>query len=363
MVYSYVIYFGVVLLSTFFAFLAQYFAKTNDLKTTPNPFFYWISLLSLVLVMGLRSMSVGVDGTNYYYNYLKANSMDLFTYYQNHITEPGFYLLYKLSFLLGNHQWLFVIAAFITVLFFYKAISYQMDKISFPLAIFIFASTQYFYYFGIMRMGIAVAIIAYAYKYILEGNNKRYILWVIVATTFHYSALFALVVLFFNRNKNGFFKKENILKIAVVIPLGFLAVRFIIFPFLTADRYSGYVESSGVFDIGFITTLPLLVIFSFFYNRLTIAHPHFQFYYFLFLAKVVTELFSPIIGTGRMVWYLNFSICFLFPIILKINNDKKVKVLILIIAILYSVFYSYNAYFGDSWRGENMFPYKLFYIT
>lgn len=361
MIYSYVIYFGTVLFSTFFAFLAQRFSISNNGKIIPNQLFYWLSMLFLIALMGLRNISVGVDGSNYYYNYLKVNAVDFITYYETHVTEPGFYLLYRISYILGDHQWLFIISAFITVFFFYRALSYEIDKINFPLAIFIFASTQYFYYFGIMRMGIAVAIIAFAYKFILEKKVKKYIFYVFLASMFHYSALFALIVIFLSKNKKDYFKKENLLKIAILIPIGFLIVDVLIFPFLTADRYIGYTESTGFFDMGFVTTLPLLVLFSIFYNKFSTISPNYQFYFLLFLAKVITEMFAPIIGTGRMVWYLNLSICFLFPAIFKVNNDKNIKFLMLIFTIFYCIFYSFNAYFGDSWRGENMFPYKFFF--
>jgi len=47
-----------------------------------------------------------------------------------------------------------------------------MDTVSFTFAVFIFTTTQYFYYFGIVRLGIAASIVAYSLRFIKEGKNK-----------------------------------------------------------------------------------------------------------------------------------------------------------------------------------------------
>jgi len=362
-VISYLTYGFAILWATSFGYLAQVFSRYNNGKKVPNYLFIWLSMAGLILILGFRDISVGVDGLNYYNNYFLVNSMDLITYYQNYVTEPGFYLLYRISYFLGDAQWLFIISAFITVFLFYQSLSYEMDKISLPLAVFIFATTQYFYYFGIMRMGIAVAIIAFAYRYVIEGNKKKFLLFVFLASMFHYSSLFALAFIFLSRNNQKVFKKINGIKIFFIIPVGFLLVKYIIFPLISAGRYQGYIESSGRFDTAFLTSLPLLVLFALNYNAFSKISLNYQFYFLLFIINVSTEFFAPLIGLGigRMVWYVNLSVCFLLPAIIRVNKDKNIKLLILFITLLYCLVYSYFAYFGDSWRGQHMLPYKFFF--
>lgn len=363
MIYSYLTYMATVFIATIFAALAQQYSKVNNKgRRVPNSLFYWLSMLPLFFIMGFRDLSVGVDGFSYFRGYNIANSVGVVEYFQTKVTEPGFYLLYRISYIFGDVQWLFILSAFITIFFFYKALSYDIDKVNFPLAIFIFSSTQYFYYFGIMRMGIAVALVVFAYRYIIENNNRKFILFVFLASMFHYSALFALILLFLSKNKKNLFNKSNILKTVFIVPIGFITVRYLIYPFVSASRYQDYIDSSGVIGTGFITSLPLLGLFMLHYNKFSKISGNYQFYLFLFIVKVVAEIFAPLIGIARMVWYVNLSICFLFPAVIRLNNDRGIKLILLVITVLYCLVYSYYAYFGESLRGQYMLPYKLFYL-
>ena len=154
---SYSVYIATVLLASVFASLAQKYSRRNKKGIRiPNKFFWFISMAILIFIMGFREYTIGVDGANYIRGYNIANSMSFIDYYSSFTTEPGFYLLYRLVyFIFNDYQWLFIITAAITIACFYKAFRYEIDNISLGLAVFIFASTQYFYYFGIMRMGIA----------------------------------------------------------------------------------------------------------------------------------------------------------------------------------------------------------------
>lgn len=358
MLNSYIIYGLTILLSVFFAGLAQKFQKKDkNGNSHPNRLFWILSMSVLIFVMGFRSFTVGVDGLNYIIGYEYANSVSVWHYYSTKVTEPGFYLLYRLVyFIFDDYQWLFIISAFITILFFYKALKYEINNISLPFAVFVFSTTQYFYYFGIMRMGIAVAIVSYAYRFVIEEKKIKFIILVIIATLFHYSALFSLILLFITKRKNEY-NKKNFLRIIVILPLAFIFIRYAIYPFITIERYQNYIESGGLISLGFLTSIPLLILFWLFNKRYDSVPGNAKFYYYLFIIKVITEIFSPLIGIGRMVWFVNLSICFLFPALIKINKDKGMKALILVLSIIYCLFYCIYAYFGVSSRGESMFPY------
>ena len=359
---SYTVYIATVLLASVFASLAQKYSRTNKKGIRiPNKFFWFISMAILIFIMGFREYTIGVDGASYIRGYNIANSMSFIDYYSSFTTEPGFYLLYRLVyFIFNDYQWLFIITAAITIACFYKAFSYEIDNISLGLAVFIFASTNYFYYFGIMRMGVAVSIVAVAYRYILQNEKKKYIWMVLLATLFHYSAPFALAALFIKPNQiTNRFKNSTLIKIMILIPLGFYGVRYLIYPFISASRYQRYIDSTGTISLGFLTSsLPFLIIFLFFYNRLVVKSENYQFYFFLFIIKLFTEIFAPIIGIGRMVWYVNISLCFLLPATLRVNKDHMIKLGIIIFIILYCVIYSNYAYFGESFRGQFMLPYE-----
>ncbi len=360
---SYIMYFAVALISAILAELAQRYSKVNkNGKRIPNYYFWAMSCCILIFIMGFRLLSVGVDDISYLSGYNIANSMSVKQYYQIKTTEPGFYLIYRLVYLIfDDFQWLIIITSAITVILFYKAFSYEIENVSLFWVVLIFSFTQYFYYFGIVRMGISVAIISVAYRYIIENNKKKYILMVVLATMFHYSALFALVALFINTNRNNNFKRSTIFKLAVIVPLGFTFVRFFIYPLVNDSRYQEYIDVSEKFSFGFITSIPFLILFIVYYSSIR-KNKHYQFYFLLYIVKIVTEMFSPLIGIGRMVWYVNISICLLLPAIIRIVKDKIIKVVLMLLICVYCIFYSNNSYFGDSYRGEFMIPYRNVYF-
>ncbi|HHX70946.1 MAG TPA: EpsG family protein [Gallicola sp.] len=356
MIYSYILYFSSVLFASIFGGLAQRFSSKNKKgKVIPNKFYWYFSMLILFFIMGFRSTTVGVDDQNYLLSYNMANNTSIVDYYQVYTTEPAFYLLYRLVYVVfGNFQWVIIISSFITVYCFYKAIAYEIETISLSLAVFIFSCTQYFYYFGIIRMGLAVAIIVVAYRYILENKKKKYIFMVILATLFHYSALFSMILLFIKPDR---IKKSTIFKIVLIIPSAFFAVRLFVYPFITSSRYAGYIESSGIIDYKFISALPFLLLFMIYYKGIR-KNTNLHFYFILFLIKITTEAFMPIIGIGRMVWYVNLCLAFLLPATVRINRDYLMKFIILSLIIIYCFGYSYYAYFGSSHRGTFMIPYR-----
>lgn len=353
--HSYVLYITTVLLATLFAGLAQIFSKKIKNKELPNKFFYLLTAATLIFIMGTRKYTVGVDGSTYLQIFNDVNSLSIAEYYQTKHIEPMYFLLNRLiGIFTEDFQWVLIITSIIIVIGFLKALAYNMHILSFPLAVFIFASTQYFYYFGIIRLGIAAAIIAFGYNYILEGKKKKFILLVVIATTFHYSALFALLLLLYKNE----YDKKSITKMLLAILSAFLFVRFFVYP-LIGGRYNLYIERAGFnIDLGFLTVLPFLLLALYFYKPLTRYSNIYHFFFVMFVARILTEMLAPLMGAGRTIWYLNLSICILLPGLVRINTDKGMKVALVVLIVLYCLIYSFYAYFGESPRGLTMLPYE-----
>lgn len=360
MVSSYIIYISTITLSTIFAGLAQKFSYYNKKgNLTPNKFFWFISMGILIFVMGFRDLSVGVDGRSYLKIYNNINSLGIFEYYQHYIHEPGYVIFNRLIYLIfDDFQWVIILSSVFIIYGFYKAIEYEIENISLPLAVFLFSTTQYYYYFGIIRLGMAVSIVVVAYRFIIENKKKKYILSVFLATMFHYSALFALGLIFLTQSKREIFQKKNIIIITIIVPLAFSFVNFFIFPFIEASRYQHYVQSSPGISFGFLPWMPFLILFLLHYNSFVRTSKHYQFYFYLYVMRIVTEAFSPFIGIARMFWYVNLSICFLLPATIKIYKNKYIKLFLFFVTIFFSVVYLFHAYLSlNSGRGPTMIPY------
>lgn len=366
MFFSYLLYISVTSISIFFAGLAQKYHRINNKgRQKPHPIFWFLSALLLALLMGLRAHKVGVDDFNYLRIYNNINSLSFADYYKYFTTEPGYYLLNRIVYLLFNDfQWLIIITSFFIVFSFFSAMSEETKNISLPFAVFVFSTTQYLYYFGIIRLGIAAAIVALGYKFIFEGKRKKFILFVLIATTFHFSALFSFILLLVDSSERKRIEKKTIIRMMILIPLGFLIIRYTIYPLISISKYSKYIESENFISIGFVSSLPLLILFLLFFNKFNDKfNKNFDFFVVFFVIKVITEMFSPIIGIGRMVWYVNLSICFLIPFIVRGNKNKISKLGLFLFLVLYCLFYCYYAYFmfTDSSRGQYMLPYIFFF--
>lgn len=357
MIASYAFYGAGVLSATLLAWLSQIFFRYRNGNRRPHLFFYSLSALVLIFIMGFRAQTA-VDDGNYLRIYNEVAEKNIIEFYQTRTTEPFYVLLnYFVKFVFDDFQWVIIITSAIMIACFYWAISYEFGKISLGLAVFIFATTQYFYYFGIIRLGIAVSIIVVAYRFIIENKKSKYIFMVLLATMFHYSALFALIMVVVKIDRLARLKQGTFAKIFLAIPIAFFLVRLLAAPFLS-ERYSKYFASDNFISFGFINLLPFLLLYMLDYKKLRSLGVNYEYYFVMFYITIITEAFAPIIGIGRMIWYFSLSNAFLLPGVIRVNKEITLKFLLVLLTIGYCVFYSYIAYFGVSDRSPYMLPYR-----
>ena len=232
---EYVIYYGTILLASFFAWLAQKFAKDKEGKFRLNKFWFILSMLTLSFTMGLRTIGVGVDDKSYERIFIEIKNNNFITLFLETKMEIGYLLLNQIfAFFTNDFQVVLYFITLITLAFYYKAIEYERKNVNYFLLVFLFGTIMYLYFFGIIRLFIATGIVAYAYRFIFEKNTKKYIKWVIIASLFHYSALFALIFIYFSTEKKE--KTRSISKLvlitAIVLPIVMIAFSKLIIPIL-----------------------------------------------------------------------------------------------------------------------------------
>lgn len=161
---------------------------------------YYILLLAsalvLVLLLGLRD---GV-GTDYYDVYVVEFNQFVSTGHTRF--EPSFVALMKLVQLMGgDHRLLLFICAAVTVTFVYLAIERYCQNQALALFVACFGGFLLFATNGV-RQAIAVSILLYSAVYLKKREVVRYILLVLLATSFHaYSAFFLVCALLTNINQ------------------------------------------------------------------------------------------------------------------------------------------------------------------
>ena len=143
--------------------------------------------------------NVGTDYNSYIRLYNILKNYDFYQYiviWTKDFTaqELSWYLLNRVAFLVFNNEIsIFFLSSFIMMIFIFKGIDYYVKDISIGYAFFVFFMIHYNMSFNAIRTFLAASIIFYSYKFIIEKNFVKYILFIILASTFHKSAFVALL--------------------------------------------------------------------------------------------------------------------------------------------------------------------------
>jgi len=144
-----------------------------------------LSFLIMLLIGGLRGISVGTDTINY---------KDLYSGVELKGFEVGYYYLndYIIS-----HGYNFQIMIFISMLLCLFPVFFVSSKLSSrPLLSVTLYVLLYFYFnsFNVMRQSIAISLFFLALYFYHKNNKSGYIISIIVAALFHTTALIVLVI-------------------------------------------------------------------------------------------------------------------------------------------------------------------------
>lgn len=188
-------------------FYMETFGVVVLLSLLQEKFFAWRGrdsrLLSFFLVMiptlvsGLRYM-VGTDYTAYTHHIRWYTPMTFSTYLDRSY-EVGHYFLIQLDRIFESQYMMFFVAALLTVNFFYEGLRYYKDKVSLPLGMMLYLFTFFPHSLNVIRQYLAVSIIFYGYRYVFEKDIVKYGVAVIVAMSFHLSAVAALPFYFIHQ--------------------------------------------------------------------------------------------------------------------------------------------------------------------
>lgn len=259
-----------------------------------------------------------------------------------------------------------------TVLFFFQ--TRAVLKLSeMPLTVLMVLTGTYMCNVGFVRQQVAMAIVLFSIVYIIKRKFIPFILLVVVASGFHYSAMIFIPAWWiFNVDVS----RKSII-IAVIISLSLYAVVTPMFAGLgqliggdVGMRIDGYTELGMDYEDTAIMSSSQLIIKALFnrglffligfylYNKPIAKYTHFRSYFNLYVfGTILFFLTSPIsIVLTRMSWYYDFCQILIVPYLfmhLK-NKGAKMFLLILISFILGGKIYlQMNAY------EEKMFEYKL----
>lgn len=334
MLSTYIVYNFILFASSFFAYKYE---KSNILSNR-SKLWYVLAFAIPFFFLAIR-YEIGTDYNNYiqYFYWITED--------QYYTKEPG-YLFVNLVIAYFNLdvQWLFVFFGFFTLFFSYKA----LPKKGFFIGVFLFITIFYLYEgYSAIRQGLAIAIMAYASKYIIEKKWQYYLAFGGVAMLFHSITAIMLVVLYpiINKRTNEYFLIATIVFLFYIIlnteiPQQLLFLSVELFP-----RYIWYLESefSHEAQVSFGIVGPLIKTFIvitilLFKDKIVTKFPNANVHLnFLFVYEISYLFHLKIQIFGRVEHIFIFSL--IISLVFFINTiHKKLRFLVIFIVLLFYYF-------------------------
>lgn len=221
MVKKLIVYVISVFLTSLTSFITQYIQDIKNNKTAAD-IFAILTAAILIFVSGFR-WYVGTDYANYANAYVRFKEQvwgAIITY-----NEPGIRVLSLISqYIYDDYASMFFISSIITVgLFVYTMYKYS-DSFFISISLYVFGHGWTEAFNGIRQM-LASAILFAGHRFILEREFKKYLIIVLLAASFHISALVMIFLYFIPRTKMSL-KKVLIILVIVVISISTYEILF-----------------------------------------------------------------------------------------------------------------------------------------
>jgi len=279
----------------------------------------------IILLVSIFRYDIGNDYENYiqmikYMGYNFNNNIN----FADEVKEPLFtILIYLFKDLSYSYLWVIGIHFLISLIFLYKAFK-ENDSHLIGILIF-FINGMFFIYWDQIRQAVSISIFLYALKYIKEQNFSKYLLFVLLATTAHFSAILLLPFYYINK-----IKPHKIIYITIILLLtlsnaatDFFTYLFdyliVLIPYYdTKDTSFSYVQilSFGYkFRVFFYGVLWSTVIYFLPKKERLLIN-------LLFIGAIIFIIASGALNIMRISFYFIFTITISIHIVLKIEKAR-----------------------------------------
>jgi hypothetical protein len=357
------IYLITLLFLIIFSFSEIFFNKKSDIYLKYGGFFVF---LILILQTGLR-WETGTDWLPYKSHFDETESINSIGISLLLGFEPGYTLFILFSKLISSNYSFFLIIH--SILYFGLIFVFlKSTKSSFFLVLFLFYVVS-IGYLGSNRQLLAMSIGAFSFKYIEEKKFILFLLTVLLAISFHISALIYFLFYAFNKRINNtiiisclclsiligysFIPEYLFMKFSSIFGvLGTIKSEF----YLTETQNS--IDNFKLSTIGLLKRLFLFIILIFNYKKLDNTYIYFKlFFNTYFIGLIIYFLFnnSVIILISRGSLYFSVIECILIVYLFKLVTNRKEKLFLYILIITYGIF-TFNQSISSFY---NLFvPYK-----
>jgi transmembrane protein EpsG len=328
---------------SFLSFFSRYFSKYDWLKSgtvKPNKLLALLVMACLVIVSGLRS---NIGDTFFYKLTYKTNE-----FYWSDVSlkeDYGFIILQILLKKITNDPQLLL---FITALITNVCIVIVLYKYArlFELAIYLYITTgAYIVSMNGIRQYLAASILFLGTIFIVKGDWKKYFGIVILASSFHQTALILLPIYFIVRRKAWTNSTMIVLMIGIVFTAFFGQLSTLLFTMMEDTQYGVYseFEEGGANIIRVIISgLPLILAYLK-QDKLRTLWPHID----IIVNMSIIGFVFMVISSQNWI-FARFSIYFglynllLIPWIVKLFDNKSQRVFYYLVVVFYFLYHVYE---------------------
>lgn len=278
--------------------------------------------------------------------------------------EIGFIKLVKLCQIVSTNQWFTfgIIALLITYIFLTTCLE-NSDNYKYSVLLF-FITGVYFDTFNGLRQYLAVAIFFYSFKYIVSGDFKKYLLFIVVGSLFHKSIFFCIPLYFLRYIKFDAIKSTILIILSVVVG-GTIYRLFLIV--LKYTSYSYFVNSVELNEINASTssilfTLVTGIIGYVFYSKKCLISSKTVLLFNIHVITTVISLLTIFIPLINRFLYYGMAIDLLYlPNVLSLIKKKKTKYIVaLSITMMYIIITTYGI-IKNGWY--TCYPYRFYFFN
>lgn len=251
------------------SFVSTFCWKLIFFSRANSRIYIFFSAATLFLLSVLRSPEEGVDIPNYinHFDRLSAESFEavLLLAASGELSDPVFWLFTLAMAKLGLDPWVWISS--ISFLFVLSVSRFVQKHSDFPLLSFVLMmSLGYlgFSYSG-LRQTVALSIVIISLSFLLEGRKSWFLVGVLLASLFHFSAISCILFLFANIK---FRLYHYVVGVVIALVFGIFLDSHIrsLIGVVGGQQYSGYMDRD--IALNFTGVFVYLLIFSFCLTRL-----------------------------------------------------------------------------------------------
>lgn len=329
-----------------FSYLGRYFATYSNITPSgihiykPNKILVFCVALCLVCISGLRTNI----GDTYTYKSLYIKNDYTWEFISSH-KDMGFGILQMIlkNFSDDPQIMIFTTALITNVLII--VVLYKYSRL-FELSTFVYITGGlHLVSMNGIRQVLAAAIFFTATKYLLNGNFIKYAVIVLIASTFHQSALILLPIYFIVRTKAWTKSTLAWLFISVIIVLGFEQFTSLLFSTIEDTQYSDYSDfnegGANIMRVA-VSAAPLLIAYLG-KDKLRDIFPKSDY----IVNMALLGLVFMIISTQQWIFarvsiYFNLYQLILISWLIELFSKKDQKLIYYLILVLFFIFYFYE---------------------